>query len=552
MLEEIELKKNYRMLSEILVAKISRYVLVLIFAVGVFDVVCGASGIFKINNAYLIITVLVCMAIFFIPSFITELLNKKVEKLPVILCFLYPAAMGYLFTAITNTGVILFVIPIMIISFYNNRRYLLFMSLSSVAFSFISYLMKYFVQGSFGYIEQSFIEYIITLYIPCLMTLTIASIICMVITVRFSDLIDQMLSYTQKLEQKQEDLDQLVDSSGLLIKAQSDKLTSAMLPAIVHIIKNILHTKENVPYVVGLFEGNKWDIIADGGKYGYAEKGDHIHIGFKRKTYSFYYIQNKGDSELFMQDIESFAFPIYENSKLVGFAVFSIRLPAEVKDSLVTAYALISKAVSNAILNNKVFATQEELVMNLAEICEAKSEQTGQHVKRIAKYMEIFGDALELESLEKKIVSIASMLHDVGKLTIPIEILDKPGKLTDEEYEIIKSHTKIGYDMLKNCSGIIMKYAAQMALQHHERWDGRGYNKIKGEDIDFYSRYVAVADVFDALASKRSYKRAWTNEEVRDEIIRCKGTQFCPDAVDKFVENFDRFVEVRKSMPDSE
>ena len=97
-----------------------------------------------------------------------------------------------------------------------------------------------------------------------------------------------------------------------------------------------------------------------------------------------------------------------------------------------------------------------------------------------------------------------------------------------------------------------MQRAAQMALQHHERWDGRGYNKIKGEDIDFYSRYVAVADVFDALASKRSYKRAWTNEEVRDEIVRCKGTQFCPDAVDKFVENFDKFVEVRNSMPDIE
>ena len=190
--------------------------------------------------------------------------------------------------------------------------------------------------------------------------------------------------------------------------------------------------------------------------------------------------------------------------------------------------------------------------MNLAEICEAKSEQTGQHVKRIAKYMEIFGNALGLDSFETKVVSVASMLHDVGKLTIPIEILDKPGKLTDEEYEIIKSHTKIGYDMLKNCSGIIMQRAAQMALQHHERWDGRGYNKIKGEDIDFYSRYVAVADVFDALASKRSYKRAWTNEEVRDEIVRCKGTQFYPDAVDKFVENFDKFVEVRNSMPDSE
>lgn len=551
-MEEIELKKNYRKLSEILVAKLSRYVLVLIFAIGIFDVICGNLGFFNIRNSYLIVTVFVCMAVFFVPSFITEILNKEIEKLPFVLCFLFPAAMGYLFTAITNTGVILFVIPLMIITLYNNKKYLLIMSGTSVLFSFISYCLKYFVQSSFGYVNRAFSEYIITLYIPCLMMLAIVSVICLVISTRFSELIDQMLLYTKKLEQKQEDIDQLLDSSGLLINAQSADLTSSMLPAIVHIIKNLLHTDEAIPYVVGLNEDKKWNIISDGGQYSYAEKGDHIHIGFKRKAYSFYYTQNKDDSELFMLDIESFAFPIYENSKLVGFVVFSIRLPAETRSSLMTAYGLLSKAVSNAILNNKVFSTQEELVMNLAEICEAKSEQTGQHVKRIAKYMEIFGNALGLEPFETKVVSIASMLHDVGKLTIPIEILDKPGKLTDEEYEIIKSHTKIGYDMLKNCSGIIMQRAAQMALQHHERWDGRGYNKIKGEDIDFYSRYVAVADVFDALASKRSYKRAWTNEEVRDEIVRCKGTQFCPDAVDKFVENFDKFVEVRNSMPDSE
>ena len=146
-MEEIELKKNYRKLSEILVAKLSRYVLVLIFAIGIFDVICGNLGFFNIRSSYLIVTVFVCMAVFFVPSFITEILNKEIEKLPFVICFLFPAAMGYLFTAITNTGVILFVIPLMIITLYNNKKYLLIMSGTSVLFSFVSIRVSLMVKN---------------------------------------------------------------------------------------------------------------------------------------------------------------------------------------------------------------------------------------------------------------------------------------------------------------------------------------------------------------------------------------------------------------------
>jgi HD-GYP domain-containing protein (c-di-GMP phosphodiesterase class II) len=142
------------------------------------------------------------------------------------------------------------------------------------------------------------------------------------------------------------------------------------------------------------------------------------------------------------------------------------------------------------------------------------------------------------------------MLHDVGKLIIPDEILEKPGKLTDEEYAVIKKHTAYGADLLKDVQGDMMKMAYDIALEHHERWDGKGYMGLKGEDINYYARYVAVIDVFDALISKRSYKKAWTVEEAYEEIVKNSGTQFAPEAVEVFKERFEELKKVHEKYPD--
>ena len=141
-------------------------------------------------------------------------------------------------------------------------------------------------------------------------------------------------------------------------------------------------------------------------------------------------------------------------------------------------------------------------------------------------------------------------MHDIGKLMIPPEILEKPARLTDEEFAVIKTHVTYGEELLKNSPGEVMSMARKIALQHHERWDGNGYLGYKGEEIDYLSRFVTVADVFDALVSKRSYKEGWSPKDAFDEIVSQKGKQFAPYAVEIFIKCYDDIYATLMQYPD--
>ena len=142
-------------------------------------------------------------------------------------------------------------------------------------------------------------------------------------------------------------------------------------------------------------------------------------------------------------------------------------------------------------------------------------------------------------------------MHDLGKLMIPSEILEKPGRLTDEEFAEIKKHPTFGEHLLHNVEGDTMTLARQVALEHHERYDGKGYpNGEKGDEIGLEGRIVAVADVYDALTSRRSYKDAWDPKTAYDEIVRCSGTQFDPQVVQAFVAAYDQIDEARRKYAD--
>lgn len=196
---------------------------------------------------------------------------------------------------------------------------------------------------------------------------------------------------------------------------------------------------------------------------------------------------------------------------------------------------------------------QEQVIVSLAEITENKSGQTGQHVRRVAEYTRILADELGYPADEIDDIRLASTMHDVGKLLVPTEILEKPGRLTDEEYARIKQHTTDGGRLLENVDGDIMHLSRKIAVDHHERWDGNGYAQEKsGADISFEGRIVAVADVYDALTSRRSYKEAWDEREAYDEIVRCSGAQFDPQVVEAFQKRYDEINAVRIKFADSE
>lgn len=200
--------------------------------------------------------------------------------------------------------------------------------------------------------------------------------------------------------------------------------------------------------------------------------------------------------------------------------------------------------------NTELYEDQENLILSLSQIIENKSENTGQHVRRVSEYTAVLCRSLGYDEDEGWKVSLAAMMHDVGKIMVPESILEKPGKLTPEEFGIVKKHTVFGKQMLETSPGELFNISTDIAYQHHERWDGTGYIGLKGEAISPYARCVALADVFDALVSRRSYKKPWQPEEAYTEIVSQSGKHFDPTVVDAFVKNYDKFLGIMKRYPD--
>lgn len=177
----------------------------------------------------------------------------------------------------------------------------------------------------------------------------------------------------------------------------------------------------------------------------------------------------------------------------------------------------------------------EESVETIANTIDAKDKFTKGHSKRVAIYARELGKVIGFDEAKQREIYHAGLLHDIGKTTIPDNVLSKPSSLTTEEYNIIKTHSQNGYNILKNLSEI--PYVAIAALQHHERIDGKGYpNAICGDEIDLYARIISIADTYDAMTHKRAYRNELPLEKVMSELTNAKGTQLDWDLTEKFIE----------------
>jgi putative two-component system response regulator len=178
---------------------------------------------------------------------------------------------------------------------------------------------------------------------------------------------------------------------------------------------------------------------------------------------------------------------------------------------------------------------QIEVLERLALAAEYRDDDTGEHTKRVGQTAARIAEALGWTPTDVELLRRAAPLHDVGKIAIPDSILLKPGKLTPEEFERMKAHTTIGAKMLSGGRFPLLQLAEQIALMHHERWDGTGYIGLREESIPMAGRIVTVADVFDALISERPYKKAWARNDAIEEIRCQSGRQFDPHVVEIFL-----------------
>lgn len=196
--------------------------------------------------------------------------------------------------------------------------------------------------------------------------------------------------------------------------------------------------------------------------------------------------------------------------------------------------------------------TQREIIYTMGEIGEKRSKETGNHVKRVVHYSKELALLYGLNEHEADILYMASPMHDIGKVGIPDSILHKPGKLNKEEFKVMKTHAQLGYEMLKHSSKPILKAAAIVAREHHEKWDGTGYpRRLKGENIHIFGRITALADVFDALGSERVYKKAWELDRILEFFKEESGKHFDPNLVTLFFDNLERFISIRERYKDT-
>lgn len=224
-------------------------------------------------------------------------------------------------------------------------------------------------------------------------------------------------------------------------------------------------------------------------------------------------------------------------------------LLADTVDEMAAALK-VSREESNA-KEQEIIDTQKEIIHTLGTIVECRSKETANHIVRVGLCARLLGRLAGLDEEEADLVYLSSPMHDVGKVAIPDHVLNKPGRLTPEEFDLIKTHANIGYELLKNSDRPILRAAATIAHQHHEKWDGSGYPRgLVGEQIHLYGRIVAIVDVFDALMSHRAYKSAMTPKEIHDIFMADRGKHFDPNLTDLFLGHFHQFLTIHRTHAD--
>lgn len=234
---------------------------------------------------------------------------------------------------------------------------------------------------------------------------------------------------------------------------------------------------------------------------------------------------------------------------LVVVAQFSASVPSVVRQVLDTLALQLALALDNVFLHREVTETQGEIIATLGEVVETRSKETAYHVRSVAECAALLAAKAGLGGDVVDLVRRAAPLHDVGKIGIPDAILLKPGRLSPEEFAVVQGHTTIGHAILAKSSRCLLRAAAIIALEHHERWDGSGYPQgLASESIHIFGRLTALADVFDALLSPRVYKPAWSLEQTLAYLAEQRGRQFDPYLVDLLLDDVPAFCALRSRL----
>ncbi len=358
----------------------------------------------------------------------------------------------------------------------------------------------------------------------------------------------------KSIKKNQEGLELIVKSNKKLLGNNKLSIFASTALDTLNEIFKIFNSSIEAGFYAIASTSEELKIIAGFGKYDCAINNSIRESGHLITSKMINHIKKiyKKGGEVFLENEYIVVLKTNENfTSLIYFSGVDAKLFHLNKDLIRLYINNIATHIDNVVLTREIVNTQKEVIMALGEIIETRSKETANHVARVAEICYVLAKNYGLEKDEAELLRMAVPMHDIGKIGIPEVILNKTEPLTDKEFLIVQTHTQTGFDILNNSEKKIMKAAAIIALQHHEKWDGTGYpQNLAGENIHVFGRITAVADVFDALNHKRCYKERWRIDDTIDHFESESGKHFDPELVKILISSINEFQQINKLLPD--
>lgn len=554
-LEKGELMSSNEMKSNKLYAKICLFAGFL----ALFCLLLNEVGVFVIDPIIMRICCIASAILFFIPFVITFIAHSNGEWVKYFMVTNILLVVIMLYSVLSYHVMILWVFPLVSGILYFDRKLMNFVTFISVP----AIILGHYLAATFLCLGDDPLRTVeaAMLYgaLPCVILFLSIAYIARQVTKKASKMLSDTVDNSNEVGRMTSGIQMVMDQTqGLMNTRDIKSLAGAMAPNISHLLCSMLELDpNNAPNgVVGLLDGTQFCMVdSQGNEVNICrDLGDEVGFEFNNARFKFNKFINGATS--YAEIREGFLWlKFYNQGDLKGFAVYRQDIDSNdysLKEVLDIFTSGITNIINNTMLTADMFRTQEQLAYSLAVVSESSSQETGQHIRRVSEYARVMGKYICDSEEQLETFRIAAMLHDIGKLMIPKEIIEKPGRLTAEEFGIMKKHVIYGRDIIGNAPGEVMEMARHIILHHHERWDGTGYLGVSGEDIDKFARYVSVCDVFDALLSRRSYKAPWPAQKVYEEITSQSGRQFDPAAVEAFKKCYVEMLKIRDEFPDDE
>ncbi len=530
---------------------------ILLLCIGLFGIVLALNelGVFIINKtAFRIIAAAFAVIMAFPKSAL--IIRGKYEnwmKYAVMLCSSVSICLAY--SVLTFHMIMPLVFPLILSVMYFDTKLTVFTTIETAIFM----TAAHFLSAALLVVQDDPLRTLpqILIYglLPRLILFIAFAVVCIVLGNMTQKVFARLNDSIEEINRTKDSLDTIIDASRKLYGAMDMLELAGLIKYAVYTVTAKVQGSSGIPVIaMGVHtEDGVFHHIDDNLTSGlaHAENG-MVTVQLPNISFAYPLVKQKARDDIQITP-GGIGMSFYQDDDLLFYISMEFPVVMEntlLKSSLDILYSNIDTAMRQTKVNSDIFKTQEAVILSFAEISESKSRQTGQHVKRVSEYVRVMALNTGFDEEKCTEIALAAMMHDIGKLLIPPEILEKPGRLTKDEFDVIKTHVTVGEELLKNSPGEVMSMARKIALFHHERWDGKGYLGCAGEEIDYISRFVSVADVFDALVSKRSYKDGWAPEKAYEEIVNQRGKQFAPHAVDVFVKSYDKILEILKQYPD--